>query len=145
MNLIQAWIRTAGGMKRLPYAMPLPSTVWSCCSWKASTHHYSHFKSAMLCFSLSFWKLRQKHPHASFQMPFACFLLYYTQNEKNPTNQTTNWLAEVRDIFLASKLDCLLFFYCFAFPFFVKLVSLFYKLFGTEVCFFQCYKGPKTV
>lgn len=99
-------LRTTGGMKRLPYAMQLPSTVWCCCSCIASTHHYSNFNSVILGFLLSFWKLPKKHPHASFQMPAYNLHVYHCIAYKLKKKKKNRQLG-VRYIFLASKLDCL--------------------------------------
>lgn len=54
---------TAGGRKRPPDAIQLPSTVQCSCSCTTSTHHYSNLNFVILFFFLCFWKLWKKNTH----------------------------------------------------------------------------------
>lgn len=64
------------------------STVWCCCSFTASTHHYSTFNSVIPCLFFFLSENDEKrHPHASFQMPAHILCVLYCLAYKTNKNK----------------------------------------------------------
>lgn len=92
---------TAEERKRPPDAIQLPSTVQCSCSCTTSTHHYSNLNFVILFFFLCFWKLWKKKSMYFFPNASIFTIALHIKFLK------MNWQLRVRNIFFASKPNCL--------------------------------------